>query len=77
MYENKTKMVYTVEQVAKMWGVHKNSIYNLIMAGQLNAFRVGVEGSKKPTWRIPQQALDEYITNNSIKQLVPVEVCYG
>jgi len=34
--------VLTVKQAAKQVGVHKNTIYALVQAGRLRAYRVGV-----------------------------------
>lgn len=54
------KQALTVEQVAKQLQVHPTTIHKLIKTGQLKGIRVG------RLWRVPMEALEEYLKNSSI-----------
>ena len=55
-------MFYTVQQIAKRLGISKlDVIYQLIRKGELKAVNVGVESITRPTWRISQEALDDFL----------------
>ena len=56
-YENNE--ILTVEEVADILYIGKNTVYSLLRSGDLRAFRIG-----KP-WRIPRFCLEEYIINKS------------
>ena len=45
----------TSEQVAEILKIGKNALYELLASGDLKAYRNG------RVWRIPRQALEEYI----------------
>lgn len=45
----------TTEQVAEILKIGKNALYKLLANGDLKAYRNG------RVWRIPRQALEEYI----------------
>ena len=51
--------ILTVEEVADILYVGKNTVYALLQAGALRAFRIG------KSWRIPRFCLEEYIINKS------------
>lgn len=57
---------YTVKQVAEILKVSENSVYNMIQSGILEAFTVGTIGSKKPVYRITDEALEKYIKASSL-----------
>lgn len=48
--------ILTVNDVAEILYVGKNTVYDLLNAGQLKGFRIGSK-----SWRIPRQCLNEYI----------------
>ena len=45
----------TSEQVAEILKIGKNALYELLASGDLKAYRNG------RVWRIPRQAVEEYI----------------
>ncbi len=45
----------TSEQVAEILKIGKNALYELLASGSLKAYRNG------RVWRIPRQAVEEYI----------------
>jgi excisionase family DNA binding protein len=47
-------MVFTVEEVAERWKVHPATVYKLVKAGKLKAFRV------QRVFRIRMDDLEEY-----------------
>ena len=47
--------LFTTEQVAEILKIGKNALYKLLASGDLKAYRNG------RVWRIPRQALEEYI----------------
>ena len=51
--------ILTVEEVADILYVGKNTVYSLLQSGELRAFRIG------KSWRIPRFCLEEYIINKS------------
>ena len=51
--------ILTVEEVADILYVGKNTVYSLLQSGDLRAFRIG------KSWRIPRFCLEEYIINKS------------
>lgn len=55
MFEN-TDKILTVNDVAEMLYVGRNTIYDLLNSGQLKGFRIGSK-----SWRIPKKSLDDYI----------------
>ena len=56
-YENNE--ILTVEEVADILYVGKNTVYSLLQSGDLRAFRIG------KSWRIPRFCIDEYIIEKS------------
>jgi excisionase family DNA binding protein len=57
------KKLYTIEEVAKKFDVHVNTVRNLIRRGELKAMKFGA------SWRIPGSALTAYVSNNTRKAL--------
>jgi excisionase family DNA binding protein len=51
--------LYRPEYVAKLWGVSRTKIFELIRTGRLRSLKIG--GSR----RIPESALAEYISRQS------------
>ena len=58
-----SKKVYTIEDVAKKFNVHVNTVRNLIRRGELVAVKFG------SSWRIPHDNLKAYVSNNTRKAL--------
>ena len=54
--------ILTVEEVADILYIGKNTVYSLLRSGDLRAFRIG------KSWRIPRFCLDEYIIEKSKNQ---------
>lgn len=47
-----TKLYYSIDEAADVFGVHRNTIKNRIKAGEIEAYRLGKQ------WRIPKEALE-------------------
>lgn len=56
------EVLYPVAEVAKLWRVSRDHVYDLIAAGKLRVVNVA-EGRAKT--RIPESALAEYVQRNS------------
>jgi len=54
MYENISEIL-TVEEVAEMLYIGKNTVYKLLDSGELSAFRIG------RVWKIPRDSIEEFI----------------
>ena len=50
-----------VVEVATSLAVSTSTVRRLCASGLLRALRVGTPGSKRPTWRIPEEALEEFV----------------
>jgi len=58
------KKFLTSHEAATELDVRRPQVLNLISSGQLKAIDVSVDPkSKRPSWRIPREALDEFIAN--------------
>ena len=64
--KDQTDEAMGVPDVARMLGVHKNTVYNMIKNGDLEAFNVGL-GNKGTGVRIMKSIVDEYRKNHRIK----------
>ena len=51
-------VIYSVPQVAKILRIGRNATYELVKTGKIRCIRIG------KTIRIPQAALEEFLTNN-------------
>ena len=49
----------TTEQVAEILKIGKNALYKLLANGDLKAYRNG------RVWRIPRQAIEEYVCSQA------------
>ena len=49
----------TSEQVAEILKIGKNALYKLLASGDLKAYRNG------RVWRIPRQAVEEYVCSQA------------
>jgi len=58
MYEQYSDIV-TVEEFCEMLSIGKNTAYQLLSSGQVNAFRYN------RVWKIPKQAVIEYVLKQS------------
>ena len=54
--------ILNAEQVAKYIGIHKITLYRLIKAKKIPAFKIGRQ------WRFHKDALDSWIQNKMIKK---------
>lgn len=54
--------ILTVEEVAELLYIGKNTAYALLNSGELRAFRIG------RTWRIPKKFLADYIVKKAREQ---------
>jgi excisionase family DNA binding protein len=50
-----------VRQIAKQLDISLKTVYKVIESGQLPALKIGVPGSKRPTIRVTEAALEKYI----------------
>jgi excisionase family DNA binding protein len=65
-------MYYTVNDVSRTFGVNLNTVLGWIASGELKAVNVGrAPGRKKPRWRIPQRALDEFEASRTPAAIPP------
>lgn len=55
----------TVPETGQRLGVHKQSVYRLIWAGQLAVVNVG-NGKRRPRLRIKESSIEDYIRRNEI-----------
>lgn len=54
-------MTHTVNDIAKLFGVHEGTVLAWIASGELKAVNVGVSlARKKPRWRITEKALEDF-----------------
>lgn len=58
---------FNVKQVASILGASENSVYNMIQTGVLKAFKIGVNESKKPQYRISRETLENYMNNVEVQ----------
>lgn len=61
MFEEYGDML-TVDEVAEILGIGKNSAYEIFRSGELNCFML------KGKWKIPKQAVIEYINKMAYKK---------
>lgn len=54
---------YTPDEVARLLKVSRRTVYELLRSHELVGIRIG------RSWRISQEALDEYVTWQSLKQI--------
>lgn len=55
MYDDESRDVLTVEEVAERLYIGRNTVYHLLNQGELQGFRIG------RTWKIPKDAIADYI----------------
>lgn len=58
MFEN-SKDLITVKEMQELLGIGRNTAYDLIHQNKLKCFRLG------KSWKIPRQALEEYVLSQS------------
>jgi excisionase family DNA binding protein len=61
----------TTTEVAEVLNCNLQRVQILIREGKLPAINIAV-GEKKPRWRVPQTALDEFMTPKNRPALKPV-----
>lgn len=49
------KLVIEIEELCNTLGIGKNTAYNLLTSGELDAFKIGT------VWKIPIKSVEEYI----------------
>lgn len=54
-----TDEILTVNDVAEILYIGKNTVFSLLQSGELKAFRIG------KSWRIPREALNQFIINKA------------
>ncbi|MDV6034393.1 MAG: helix-turn-helix domain-containing protein [Phycisphaera sp. RhM] len=52
--------VYSVDQVAEILGIHRETARSEIASGAIEAFSVG-KGTKRRVWRVSHESLERYI----------------
>ena len=63
-------MTFTPPTLAKRWGCTPETVLALIRAGRLTAFTLSPPGSKRPRWRITEEAVLAFERGEQ-SQLVP------
>ena len=58
-------MDYSIERIAKRFGVGKHKVYHWIGSGELEAFDVSDPSSPRRQWRATEDALNAFIANRS------------
>ena len=62
--------ILTVEEVCEALRMGYNAVYELLNSGKLKAYKNG------RVWRIPREALKEYILENTkLRKMQPVQRC--
>lgn len=56
---NNYRDILTVYDVAEILYIGKNRAYELLASGELKGFKIG------RVWKIPKEAVQEYISNHS------------
>jgi excisionase family DNA binding protein len=64
----------TPEAVATMLDCSLSSVYARIKDGRLRAVQLGAEGSKRPTYRISRDALQDFLAACAVKATTKEEV---
>lgn len=62
----------TTDEVAEMLMVGKNRVYELLNKEELKGMRIG-----KSTWRIPKEAVLQFIREQSRLQICPLGISQG
>lgn len=57
--------LYTVRELREVLKTSKDRILEMIASGQIVASNIGTPGGKRPTWRISQSSLDNYLAATS------------
>ncbi|MHC4647021.1 MAG: helix-turn-helix domain-containing protein [Planctomycetota bacterium] len=50
----------TPAEVARRWGVSRDKVAAWIRRGQLRAINMATEAGRRPRWRIPISAIDDF-----------------
>lgn len=50
--------IITIEELCEQLMIGRNMAYKLLASGKIKAFRIG------KTWKIPQQAVSDYVFNS-------------
>lgn len=59
--------IYTLDEVAKILRIHKETARLLLRSGELRGFQIRKLGN----WRVTATALDEYMTRSEEQSLPP------
>ena len=62
MYEDFAHEILTVEELMELLYIGKNTAYQLLKSGEIRAFRIG------RVWKIPKEAVSEYIVRMAQKK---------
>jgi hypothetical protein len=52
--------IFLPRELADRWRCSLDAVYGLIHAGQLRAFQISPPGAKRPSYRIPADAVVQY-----------------
>lgn len=61
MYEYYEKELLTVDEVAEVLYLGKNTVYDLLRSGELKGIRFG------RVWRVPKESINEMITRKRME----------
>ena len=62
----------TVQQAAEQMNRGVMAVYRRIWAGDIDAVDIGLPGAEKPTYRIPERALEAYFAKRVITRPAPI-----
>ena len=63
MYESFSEEILTVEEFAELLYIGRNTAYKILNSGEIRAFKIG------KAWKIPKDAVSEYILRKSRRNL--------
>lgn len=61
--------LYSIKEIVRDWllGVKERKLRQLIIDGEIEAINIS-KGSKRPNYRFTEQALQNFLTKNSVTQ---------
>lgn len=71
MFQEEYSDMVTIEELREMLLIGKNTAYALLNTGQIHAFKIG------KTWKIPRDAVSEYVMRKSNLLADQTTLCRG
>ena len=63
-------MTFTVSQLCERWQCSQKPVLKAIAEGRLQAFQL-TPGAKRPSWRIPEDAVTAFERSNAAPDQIP------